>query len=148
MVEGTDIILLLPEVGGTHIPINCTNRQRPAGPLLRHAGQRAGGRGGVGVADARSCPACNCPTADSPEVRRCEGVHHEDNQSAEYRLGHGVRGGRRCRPRTKTPRSAEAADPSTARSAVPSLAREPGPFWPVVPRRGSTTSRGCAASAT
>jgi hypothetical protein len=28
-------------------------------------------------------PAYNCLTAASPEVRRCEGVHHEDTQSAE-----------------------------------------------------------------
>ena len=51
--------------------------------LLRHAGPGAGGRGAAGLAVRRSRPAGNCPTTAFPEVRRCEGVHHEDTQSAE-----------------------------------------------------------------
>jgi hypothetical protein len=37
----------------------------------------------LGLEVTRSCPAGNCLTAAFPEVRRCEGVHHGDTQSAE-----------------------------------------------------------------
>jgi hypothetical protein len=30
-------------------PLHCTNRRHPEGPLLRHGGSRAGGRGGLAV---------------------------------------------------------------------------------------------------
>src|SRR5215210_7682013 len=67
-------------------PITCTNLRRCAGAILCHGGGGAGGRTGAGVAVTRSCPASNRLTTTFPEVRRCEGVHQEDTQSAEYWL--------------------------------------------------------------
>ena len=43
-------------IGSTHLHLHCTNLQHLKGSLLRHGGRGAGGRGGAGLGDMRSCP--------------------------------------------------------------------------------------------
>ncbi len=64
---------MLPKrvAGSTRFLIRCTNWQHPEGPLLDQGGGEAGGRGGAGLAIARSCLAQHyCVQEVFSEVRR------------------------------------------------------------------------------